>query len=47
MAYAEMHAESETGRVPFREWPQEVKGHFITRHPPLPDADTDSDRGEG
>lgn len=47
VAYAEMHAESETGRVPFREWPQEVKGHFITRHPPLPDADTDTDAGEG
>ncbi len=37
--YAEMHAQSDTGRVPFREWPQGVKGHFITRHPPLPDAD--------
>ncbi|WP_101068729.1 DUF1636 family protein [Roseovarius salinarum] len=35
--YAEMHAESETGRVPFRQWPQGVKGHFVTRHPPLPD----------
>jgi predicted metal-binding protein len=34
--YAEMHAASETGRVPFREWPQGVKGHFVTRHPPLP-----------
>ena len=39
VAYAEMHAQSDTGRVPFREWPQEVKGHFITRHPPLPDTD--------
>jgi len=36
--YAEMHSESKTGRVPFREWPQGVKGHFVTRHPPLPDA---------
>lgn len=37
--YAEMHARSDTGRVPFREWPQGVKGHFVTRHPPLPDDD--------
>lgn len=37
--YAELHAQSETGQVPFREWPQGVKGHFVTRHPPLPDAD--------
>lgn len=34
--YARMHADSDTGRVPFREWPQGVKGHFVTRHPPLP-----------
>ncbi|MGR3321879.1 MAG: DUF1636 family protein [Pseudooceanicola sp.] len=34
--YAVRHAASETGQVPFREWPQGVKGHFITRHPPLP-----------
>jgi len=36
--YAEMHAQSETGRAPFREWPQAVKGHFVTRHPSLPSA---------
>ena len=35
--YAEKHAQSDTGQVPFRDWPQGVKGHFITRHPPLPD----------
>lgn len=35
--YAALHAESETGQVPFRQWPQAIKGHFITRHPPLPD----------
>ena len=34
--YAELHAESANGQVPFRQWPQGVKGHFITRHPPLP-----------
>jgi predicted metal-binding protein len=37
VAYAQAHAESETGRVPFREWPIAIKGHFVTRHPPLPD----------
>jgi len=37
--YAELHAASETGQVPYRQWPQEVKGHFVTRHPPLPGAE--------
>ncbi|MGJ8587272.1 MAG: DUF1636 family protein [Yoonia sp.] len=36
VAYAAAHAESETGQVPYRTWPQAVKGHFVTRHPPLP-----------
>lgn len=31
--YAELHARSETGQVPFREWPQGVKGHFVARIP--------------
>ncbi|MEM1298303.1 MAG: DUF1636 domain-containing protein [Pseudomonadota bacterium] len=31
--YARLHAESETGRVPFKQWPQEVKGHFVARVP--------------
>ena len=35
--YAGKHAASETGQVPFREWPQGVKGHFVSRHQPLPD----------
>ena len=37
VAYATAHAASETGQVPYREWPQAIKGHFVTRHPPLPD----------
>jgi predicted metal-binding protein len=37
--YAELHSKSETGQVPYREWPQGVKGHFVTRHPPLPKND--------
>jgi predicted metal-binding protein len=32
--YAVHYAESEHGRVPFKNWPQGVKGHFITRTPP-------------
>ena len=36
VAYAQKHASSETGQVPYREWPQAIKGHFVTRHPPLP-----------
>ena len=35
--YAGLHAESETGQVPYRQWPEGVKGHFVTRHPPLPE----------
>lgn len=31
--YAILHAESETGQVPFRQWPQGVKGHFVARIP--------------
>lgn len=32
--YAVRYAASEHGRVPFKDWPQGVKGHFITRSPP-------------
>lgn len=35
--YAALHAQSETGQVPFRTWPVAIKGHFVTRHPALPD----------
>ncbi|MBV0910769.1 DUF1636 domain-containing protein [Anianabacter salinae] len=37
VGYALLHAESETGQVPYRQWPEGVKGHFITRHQPLPE----------
>ena len=30
VAYAAAHAQSETGQVPFRQWPAAIKGHFIT-----------------
>jgi predicted metal-binding protein len=37
VAWALLHSESATGQVPYRQWPQAVKGHFVTRHPPLPE----------
>jgi predicted metal-binding protein len=37
--YAALHAESESGAVPYRQWPVPIKGHFVTRHPPLPADD--------
>lgn len=38
VSYAMLHAESDAGIVPFRQWPQGVKGHFIARVPPLDEA---------
>ncbi|WP_425092790.1 DUF1636 family protein [Tropicimonas sp. S265A] len=35
--YAEKYAESDSGQVPYRTWPEAIKGHFVTRHPPLPE----------
>ncbi|PHQ97368.1 MAG: hypothetical protein COB40_05115 [Marinosulfonomonas sp.] len=37
VTYAELHADSDSGQVPYRQWPQDIKGHFITRHQPLPE----------
>ena len=37
--YAALHQGSENGQVPYRQWPQAVKGHFTTRMAPLPDLD--------
>lgn len=34
LAYAAHHARSEHGVVPYADWPDGVKGHFITRTPP-------------
>ena len=36
VAYASLHAQSETGQVPFKTWPIAIKRHLVTRHPPLP-----------
>lgn len=38
VAWALLHQASATGQVPYRTWPEAVKGHFVTRHPPLPPA---------
>ncbi len=35
--YAAVHALSDAGLVPLRQWPQGVVGHVVTRHPPLPE----------
>ena len=37
VAWALLHAGSASGVVPYRDWPGAVKGHFVTRHPPLPE----------
>ena len=34
VGYARLHAESSSGQVPFRQWPEGVKGHFVARIPP-------------
>ena len=39
VAYAALHAASATGQVPFRDWPPGVKGHFVSRHVPVPTDD--------
>ena len=33
--YASLYAESETGQVPYKTWPQAIKGHFRARLPKL------------
>jgi predicted metal-binding protein len=39
--YAGLHAQSTTGQVPYRTWPQAIKGHFVARLPVLPPDDDD------
>ena len=36
--YALLHSESGSGQVPFRDWPQPIKGHFVSRLPSFPPA---------
>ncbi|MFZ3580592.1 DUF1636 family protein [Loktanella sp. DJP18] len=47
VAYATLHAGSGSGQVPYRDWPQAIKGHFVTRHPPLPEAETNAEADAG
>lgn len=41
IAYALGHAASESGVVPFRTWPQGVKGKFVARVPPRVPRETE------
>lgn len=34
LAWFDLHGATETGEVPFRAWPQAMRGHFIARIPP-------------
>jgi predicted metal-binding protein len=34
LGYAMLHARSDAGVVPYAQWPEGVKGHFIARTPP-------------
>jgi len=36
LEFASKYQASETGRVPYREWPEGIKGHFVARIPPAP-----------
>lgn len=36
VAYAALHNDSETGVVRYANWPAAIKGHFVSRHFPLP-----------
>ena len=35
LAWFDLHGESVTGEVPFRQWPDRMRGHFIARIPPV------------
>ena len=34
VAWFDAHGQTETGEVPFKQWPQTMRGHFIARMPP-------------
>jgi len=40
--YAQLHADSKSGQVPYKMWPQAVKGHFVARLPALTPTDEDA-----
>jgi predicted metal-binding protein len=35
LAWFDMHGKTETGEVPFRDWPDAMRGRFIARIPPV------------
>jgi predicted metal-binding protein len=35
LAWFDLHGATETGEVPFRQWPDAMRGHFIARIPPV------------
>ena len=35
LAWFDLHGETATGEVPFRQWPDAMRGHFIARMPPV------------
>ena len=35
LQWFDAHGQTETGEVPFKQWPQAMRGHFIARIPPL------------
>ena len=35
LQWFDAHGQTETGEVPFKQWPQAMRGHFIARMPPL------------
>ena len=35
LQWFDAHGETETGEVPFKLWPQAMRGHFIARIPPV------------
>jgi predicted metal-binding protein len=35
LAWFDAHGQTQTGEVPFKQWPQAMRGHFIARMPPV------------
>jgi predicted metal-binding protein len=35
LTWFDLHGATETGEVPFRTWPDAMRGHFIARFPPV------------
>ncbi|MDB4987293.1 MAG: hypothetical protein JWN04_2471 [Myxococcaceae bacterium] len=40
--YASLYAGSSDGAVPFKQWPQAVRGHFVSRIPAAPSASVET-----